>query len=362
MFCLFSSLSWCPVSLSSVVLSCLPFHLLFSFSAFFLCLSLSVSPCDVVWCVVCVVVVVVLLVVVVCVWCATHWKTVENPVCGFRHAPVCTFKTSPCAAAPCPPVFQHVRVVPVHTETFWTYTRPPLSSSNKPHTHTQKKKTKTKEKKKLPSVLLTKICPQRVITCPRGSPYKRRILAILRIGRAQSLNAPLLPVAIHLSYETRTLFRQGPPHDETATTRREHDTNKTTATREGGVTARITTGRQNDKNAIRNDDITTPHQPTQPTNNDARHTTWLGTTTQTCICTCKCMCLCTCRCLPSLWPSTMVECSQNGTTTSDAQSSVDAHQLKGKRASLRMPPTLVLSACQSVLLLNIFFLLSWFPT
>ena len=104
----------------------------------------------------------------------------------------------------------------------------------------------------------------------------------MRLGRAQSLNASLLPVAIYLSYETG-LFRQRPPHDETATTRREHDTNKTTATREGGVTASFTTGRQNDKNTIRNDDITTPthpthpthpptHPPTQPTNQQRRAT------------------------------------------------------------------------------------------
>ena len=36
--------------------------------------------------------------------------------------PVCPFDTSPCVPAPRAHVFQHVRVVPVHTETFWTDT------------------------------------------------------------------------------------------------------------------------------------------------------------------------------------------------------------------------------------------------
>ena len=105
--------------LSSVVLSCLSFHLLFSLSLCLLSLSLSlsVSPCDVVccgvWCV---------CVCLVCVWCVfgvRHTeKTVEKSLCGFRHAPVCTFKTRPCMPAPRAHVFQHVRVVPVHTGTF----------------------------------------------------------------------------------------------------------------------------------------------------------------------------------------------------------------------------------------------------
>ena len=91
--------------LSSVVLSCLSS---FIFSSLSLCLlslslSLSVSPCDVVCCgvVVCVIAVVVLLLsrgVCLCV--------LKKPVCGFRHAPVCTLKTSPCAPAPRPHVFQ----------------------------------------------------------------------------------------------------------------------------------------------------------------------------------------------------------------------------------------------------------------
>ena len=36
---------------------------------------------------------------------------------------VCGFKTSPCVPAPRPHVVTHVRVVPVHTGTFWIYTR-----------------------------------------------------------------------------------------------------------------------------------------------------------------------------------------------------------------------------------------------
>ena len=37
-------------------------------------------------------------------------------VCGFKNVTVCTFKTSPCVPAPRLHVFQHVRVLPVHTE------------------------------------------------------------------------------------------------------------------------------------------------------------------------------------------------------------------------------------------------------
>ena len=74
-------------------------------------------------------------VVVVCVWCVCVCvcscvcvcvcaeKNVEKPVCGFKNASVCTFKTSQCVPAPRAHVFQHVRVEPVHTGTFRTYTR-----------------------------------------------------------------------------------------------------------------------------------------------------------------------------------------------------------------------------------------------
>ena len=71
--------------------------------------------------------VVVLLVVVVCVWCVcvcvcvccgTLKKRGKKPVLGFKNTSVCTFKTSPCMPAPRAHVFQHVRVVPVHTGTF----------------------------------------------------------------------------------------------------------------------------------------------------------------------------------------------------------------------------------------------------
>ena len=98
--------------LSCLVLSCLVLScLVLSFSVFFLCLSLSLSPCDVVCdsacgvcrCVVC---------------CAVVWC-----VCGTLKTPVCRFKTSPCVPAPRAHVETHVRVVPVHTGTFRTYTR-----------------------------------------------------------------------------------------------------------------------------------------------------------------------------------------------------------------------------------------------
>ena len=36
---------------------------------------------------------------------------------------MCPAKTSPCVPAPRAHMFQHVRVLPVHTGTFWTDTR-----------------------------------------------------------------------------------------------------------------------------------------------------------------------------------------------------------------------------------------------
>ena len=51
-------------------------------------------------------------------------------VCGLEgEEGVCTFKTSPCVPAPRAHVEKHVDVVPVHTGTFWTYTRGGVSES-----------------------------------------------------------------------------------------------------------------------------------------------------------------------------------------------------------------------------------------
>ena len=61
---------------------------------------------------------------------------------------VCRFKTSPCVPAPRPHVVTHVRVVPVHTGTFWIYTRrfflraKPRHTPH--HTHTQHNTTQHK--------------------------------------------------------------------------------------------------------------------------------------------------------------------------------------------------------------------------
>ena len=65
--------------------------------------------------------VVVLLVfgVCLCVCVLRHCeKREKKTLCGFKNASVCTFKTSPCVPAPRAHVFQHVRVVLVHTGTF----------------------------------------------------------------------------------------------------------------------------------------------------------------------------------------------------------------------------------------------------
>ena len=61
----------------------------------------------------------------VCVWCAVRVvrhaeKTWKKTACGFRHASVCTFKTSLCVQATSPHVRMHVDVAPVHTGTFRT--------------------------------------------------------------------------------------------------------------------------------------------------------------------------------------------------------------------------------------------------
>ena len=155
------------------------------------------------WCVVC-----------VCVRCGVVGGRGVSLVCGtlknrgknrmwiptrlrvhIQNVPVCTGTTSTCFSVCARGAGTHGDVLNVHTEAFRKYTQGRFERT------------------------------RGVITCPSGSPNNRRISPILRIGRAQSLNAPLLPVAIYLSYETGTLFRQGPPHDETATTRREHDTN-----------------------------------------------------------------------------------------------------------------------------------------
>ena len=51
-------------------------------------------------------------------------SSLSRPCVSTQNVSVCTFKWSPCV--PAPPrahVFQHVRVVPVHTRTFGTYTR-----------------------------------------------------------------------------------------------------------------------------------------------------------------------------------------------------------------------------------------------
>ena len=88
------------------------FRLLLSLSVFFLCL-LSLSSFSVCWWCVCRHV---CRRVCLCV-CRVVWDA-EHPVCRLKNASVCRFKTSPCVRAPRLHVFQHVRVVPVHTGTF----------------------------------------------------------------------------------------------------------------------------------------------------------------------------------------------------------------------------------------------------
>ena len=66
-------------------------------------------------------------------------KCQKSHVLPMKNVSVCRFQTSPCVPAPRPHVVTHVRVVPVHTGTFWTYTRRRFERTHvdtTPHTHT----------------------------------------------------------------------------------------------------------------------------------------------------------------------------------------------------------------------------------
>ena len=108
--------------LSCLVLSCLSFSVSFSVSVWccvlWCCVVCGVCVCCVVLCVVCCVVLCLCCVVlccVVCVVCGAAWHAEKTSVCRF--------KTSPCVPAPRAHVLPHAGVVPVHTGTFWIYTR-----------------------------------------------------------------------------------------------------------------------------------------------------------------------------------------------------------------------------------------------
>ena len=367
-----------------LLLFCLVSHFIFSSLslAFFLCLSLSDVSVDVVWCVVCVVVVVVLFVVVcivggrgVCLVCDTLKNRGKNP-----HV---DSDTPPCAHSKRPRVqhWHHVHII-FNMYAWCRYTRETFLNVHTPSslllqqtTHTLAKKQEDtherKKEEKLPSVLLTKICPQRVITCPRGSPKKPPDLSHFEniatsiIERSALARCNILIIRNKNTLQTKTTTRRD--GDNKTRTRHQHDDRARPRRRRDGKVHHWTTKRQEHNSKRRHHHTTPTHRTNQQrraTHDMTRHHNTHMHMYMYSVCVyVPCRCSCTCRCLPSLWPSTLVECSQNGTTTSDAlSSSVDAHQLKGKRASLRMPPTLVLSACQSVLLLNLFFLLSCFPT
>ena len=125
--------------------SCLVFSRLVSLSLFLsvsLCFCLSVSV-SVWWCVVC-----------GGVWCVV-WHAEKTSVCRFNTSP-CVPDTTPACFDTCGRgVGTHGDVLNLHTEVFWTDTRGGGRRGGSS------------------SVLLAKICPQRVITCPRGSPKKR---------------------------------------------------------------------------------------------------------------------------------------------------------------------------------------------
>ena len=114
LFSLFSSLFFFILSLVCSLVSPLSSSL-----AFLSCLVLSSFPVSLCLCLS-------LRVVLCCVvLCLVLWCVVCGVVCVVWHRenPVCTFKTCPCVPVPRAHVKIHVRVVPVHTVTFRTYTR-----------------------------------------------------------------------------------------------------------------------------------------------------------------------------------------------------------------------------------------------
>ena len=107
-----------------------------------LSLSLSVSLC------VCLSLSLCLSVCVVwCVWCPRVYVQKHLRV-YVQNASVCRYKKSPCVPAPRPHVLTHAGVVPVHTGTFRMHTR----------------RRKGRGKSGSSPVLLTKICPRKVVS------------------------------------------------------------------------------------------------------------------------------------------------------------------------------------------------------
>ena len=122
-------------------------------------------------------------------------------------------------------MLKHVRVVPVHTGTFSTYIWGRVLSG-----HTAGGGVFI-GKNKFANFRVTKICP-RISLDPRGSPKET-------IGSypffVQSLNAPLLPVAMYSSYEARkntlqticsATFAPFTPHHTPLHHQRHHTTKK----------------------------------------------------------------------------------------------------------------------------------------
>ena len=129
-------MSWSLLCVVVVVVGCVLSLLLCRWCVLLLCLVVCCAVCCVVLCCVCCV-----CAVVVVVWCET------------RKNPVCTFKASPCV----PTTRLHMvntcgRVAGTHGDVLNAHTGRGRGGSL--------------------SVLLTKNCPRKVITCPRGSTMK----------------------------------------------------------------------------------------------------------------------------------------------------------------------------------------------
>ena len=140
------------------------------------------------------------------VWCGvvcgvTRWKT-----------PVCRFKTSLCVPATRPHVFTHVDVLPVHTGTFWTYTRVEGRGGSS-------------------SVLLAKICQVGLSRAPEVQQTNPCMLPTFSLRKGQEQHVAEFSISsLHLN----TLFNsrhmtQWHTHRRTHTTQRHTATHNNTA-------------------------------------------------------------------------------------------------------------------------------------
>ena len=143
-----------------------------------------------------------MLCLVLCVWCVCVW-------CDTLKKPVCPLHTSPCVRSIRLRVYRHHAQTCFNMFAWCRLTRRRIERTHgdvlNQHTegvlyiHRGQRVIVSSAYQNLPTYGLS-----RASEVHQRNPW---ILHILRNGRAQSLNAPLLPVAMYSSYETGTLFR-----------------------------------------------------------------------------------------------------------------------------------------------------------